>query len=74
MAILRREAEELAQLVAAVQKQLDMPGCRIALLGGLITSENPYQQMVSEVLSRLGTVVTPQHNALWGAAQMAWEL
>ena len=74
LAILRREAEELAQLVAAVQKQLDMPGCRIALLGGLITSDNPYQQVVSEVLSRLGTVVTPQHNALWGAAQMAWEL
>ena len=66
----------LEELMAAARPSalLDLPGCRIALLGGLITSENPYQQMVSEVLSRLGTVVTPQHNALWGAAQMAWEL
>ena len=74
LTILRREARELAQLVAAVQQKLNLPGCRIALLGGLISSQNPYQQVVSETLSPLGTVVTPQHNALWGAAQMAWEL
>jgi len=72
--ILRREAEELAQLVAAVQTRLDMPGCRIALLGGLIASENPYRQAVAEKLADLGSVVTAEHNALWGAAQMAWEL
>ena len=74
LAILRREAQELAQLVAAVQRKLDLPGCRIALLGGLIASENPYQQAVADALSDLGTVVSAKHNALWGAAQMAWEL
>lgn len=72
--ILRREAGELAQMVAAVQGRLDMPQCRIALLGGLIASENPYRQAVVEALSGLGTVVAPEHDALWGAAQMAWEL
>ena len=27
-----------------------------------------------EQLTYLGTVVPPTHDALWGAAQMAWEL
>ena len=72
--ILRQEAGELAEMVAAVQKRLGMPQCRIALLGGLISSDNPYRQAVVNALSCLGTVVPAQHDALWGAAQMAWEL
>lgn len=72
--ILREGASELAQMVAAVQKKLGMPQCRIALLGGLIAVENPYRQAVVEKLSTLGTVVSAEHDALWGAAQMAWEL
>lgn len=72
--ILRQEAGELEQMVAAVQEKLDMPDCRIALLGGLFASENPYRQVVEEILAPLGTVVAPEHDALWGAAQMAWEL
>ena len=72
--ILRREAEELAALVKAVQRRLSMPGCAIALLGGLLTEENAYRQVVTEELSALGQVVDAKHSALWGAAQMAWEL
>lgn len=72
--ILRQEAGELARMVAAVQSRLNMPHCRIALLGGLITGENPYRQAVVDTLSTLGSVVSAQRNALWGAAQMAWEL
>ena len=72
--ILRREAGELARMVAAVQSRLKIPHCRIALLGGLITGENPYRQAVVDTLSTLGSVVSAQRNALWGAAQMAWEL
>jgi len=72
--ILRREAAELAQMVGAVQEKLDMPNCRIALLGGLISSENPFRQTVAEKLACLGTVIAAEHDALWGAAQMAWEL
>ena len=72
--ILRREAEELAQLVRAVQQRLGMPKCRISMLGGLLSSENPYRRAAAEALTYLGTVVPPRHDALWGAAQMAWEL
>lgn len=72
--ILRQGAGELARMVAAVQQRLDMPRCRIALLGGLIASENAYRQVVAEQLTYLGTVVPARHDALWGAAQMAWEL
>ena len=71
--ILNRGAEELYALVAAVQKRLDLPGCPIALLGGLITTDNPYRRIVAEKLSALGAVIAPAHDALWGAAQMAWE-
>ena len=72
--ILRREARELGELVRAVQNRLGLPGCRIALLGGLLSSDNPYSRMVKAELSGLGAVVSPEHDALWGAAQMAYEL
>lgn len=72
--ILRRGAGELASLVSAVQNRLGMPGCRIAMLGGLLTEENAYRKVVAEELSQLGMVTDAAHNALWGAAQMAWEL
>lgn len=72
--ILCKEADALAEMVGAVQRRLGMKGCRIAMLGGLLTEENVYRKVVEEKLSALGTVVSPRHNALWGAAQMAWEL
>jgi len=72
--ILRRGAEELAALAAAVQDRLGIPGCRIALLGGLLTEKNAYRKVVAEELSCLGCVMAGEHSALWGAAQMAWEL
>lgn len=72
--ILDQGAQELAQLVSAVQERLDLFQCRIALLGGLLETDNPYRRVVAERLTCLGTVVPAAHNALWGAAQMAWEL
>lgn len=74
LAILTRGAAELGKLVSAVQTRLGLAGCDIALLGGLLTGENPYRTLVAQTLSRLGRVVSPAHDALWGAAQMAWEL
>ena len=53
--------------------RLGLGGCRIALLGGLLSSENPYQEAVIQALSAIGTPLSPAHDALWGAAQMAWE-
>jgi len=72
--ILEHGAEELSELVQAVQRKLDLPGCTIALLGGLLSSANPYRDAVVAELSKLGNVIAPAHDALWGAAQMAWEL
>ena len=74
LCILTQGAQELAQLVFAVQERLGLPRCRIALLGGLIAFENPYRQAVVDALTYLGAVVPARHDALWGAAQMAWEL
>ncbi len=72
--ILRRGAQELYDLVAAVQNRLGLSGCPIALLGGLLSEENPYRRRVVQTLSPLGTPMAPAHDALWGAAQMAFEL
>lgn len=73
-AILDRGAEELYQLTAAVQRRLGLEKPTIALLGGLLSQDNPYRRRVEEKLSTLGPVISPAHDALWGAAQMAWEL
>ena len=72
--ILARGAEELYALVAAVQENLGLSQCPIALLGGMIAADNPYRRIVVEKLGALGDVIAPAHNALWGAAQMAFEL
>lgn len=74
MHILHQEADEIVQMVSAVQRKLSLAGCPIALLGGLFASCNPYYAIVQEKLSRMGEVKAPAHDALWGAAQMAWEM
>lgn len=72
--ILHREAGELACMVMAVQQRLEMPDCPIALLGGLFESDNPYRRIVENELKHYGHVQRPNHDALWGAAQIAWEI
>ena len=74
LAILERNARELYELVAAVQRRLGLSGCPIACLGGLIAGETIYRRVVARQLEELGRVIHPAHDALWGAAQMAWEL
>lgn len=72
--ILNRGAGELYDMALAVQKKLHLQGCQIALLGGLFSGDNSYRRCAVEKLSALGSVIAPAHDALWGAAQMAWEL
>ena len=72
--ILARGADDLHEMVKAVQQRLGLRNCRIALLGGLLAEENPYRNAVAEKLTYLGTVIPAAHDALWGAAQMAYEL
>ena len=72
--ILDRGAQALSELVEAVQRSLSLSGCQIALLGGLLSQDNVYRQTVVSHLSHIGTPIAPAHDALWGAAQIAWEL
>lgn len=71
--ILETGAGELYELVAAVQRKLGLEGCPIAFLGGLIAQDTIYRRVVARRLEELGTVIYPARDALWGAAQMAWE-
>ncbi len=73
-ALLEEQARELSLLAEAVQRQLGMTRCPIALLGGLLEKDNVYRAAAARTLSPLGDVIYPAHDALWGAAQMAWEL
>jgi len=72
--ILDRGADELYRMAEAVQRRLGLEGRPIALLGGLLSEDNIYRRRVEARLSPLGPVIYPAHDALWGAAQMAWEL
>ncbi len=72
--LLEEQARELYLLAEAVQRQLGMPRCPIALLGGLLETDNVYRAAVARTLGPLGDVIYPAHDALWGAAQTAWEL
>lgn len=72
--ILNRGAGELYRMVEAVQRRLGLEKQPIALLGGLLSGDNAYRRSVAQRLSPLGEVIAPAHDALWGAAQMAWEL
>lgn len=71
--ILETGAGELYELVAAVQRKLGLEGCPIAFLGGLIASDTIYRRIVARRMQELGTVIYPARDALWGAAQMAYE-
>lgn len=71
--ILETGAGELYELVAAVQRKLGLEGCPIAFLGGLIASDTVYRRIVARRMQELGTVIYPARDALWGAAQMAYE-
>ncbi len=71
--LLDRNARELVALVRAVQARLDLQNCSVALMGGLLETENPYRRMVANKLSEVGKPATATHDALWGAAQIAWE-
>ena len=72
-AILRREAEELRIMVSALARELAAVQPRVALMGGLLAEENVYRETVCAALSGTAQPVRPMHDALWGAAQLAFE-
>ena len=72
--ILRDNAAQLTEIARALAERLGMPRPRIALLGGLLANDTLYGRMVREALAPVCLTPDPEHDALWGAAQLAWEL
>ena len=71
--ILQRGAGELAEMLRAVQAQLGLGKCPVAILGGLGGKENLFRDMVEAEIAPMAQPVQPLHDALWGAAQLAFE-
>ena len=70
--ILRRGAEELARLVRAVMDRLALEnGSPCALAGGLLAGDNVYRRLVAETLAPFCRAAAPEHDALFGAVQLA---
>lgn len=74
MEILRQSAGELAKLAGALAARLGGERPRIALLGGLLANDTRYGAIVRELLAPVCDTPEPLHDALWGAAQLAWEM
>ena len=57
----------------ALAQRLCMERPRVALLGGLLQNDTPYAQVVRGQLAAVCEPAAPEHDALWGAAQLAYE-
>lgn len=71
--ILEREAAALGDMVTVLKRKLQLSAPRIVLFGSLLTNDSVYRDLVREKLSQLGTITPPEHDALYGAAALAWE-
>ena len=70
--ILRRGAAELARLVSAVMGKLGLEnGSPCALAGGLLAEDNVYRRAVCAALAPFCRPAAPEHDALFGAVQLA---
>ncbi|MCQ2558231.1 MAG: hypothetical protein MJ135_03820 [Oscillospiraceae bacterium] len=72
LALLRRQAEQLRPQVEALAHKLSIERPRLALLGGLLMPKNSYRSLVEQALSSCAELVEPEHDALWGAAELAY--
>ena len=70
--ILRRGASELVRLVRAAMEHLRLEkGAPCALAGGLLAENNVYRRMVCAALTPFCCPAAPEHDALYGAVQLA---
>lgn len=72
--ILESNAEELSKIARALADRLKMKRPRVALLGGLLLYDTVYGRLAREALRPVCEAIAPEHDALWGAAQLAWEM
>ncbi len=70
--ILHRGAAELARLASAVMGRLGLEnGSPCALAGGLLAEDNVYRRAVCAALAPFCRPAAPEHDALFGAVQLA---
>ncbi len=73
MEILRKNADDLAQMAAVLSRKLNLDAPRIALAGGLLMNDNIYRELTAAKLAEFARVVKPEHDALYGAVSLAEE-
>lgn len=74
LSLLQSNADQLTQIASALAARLKMERPRIALLGGLLANDTIYGRLVRRALQPVCETPEPEHDALWGAAQLAWEM
>lgn len=72
--VLENNARELTEIARALAERLQMKRPRVALLGGLLANDTVYGGIVRKALLPVCETPEPEHDALWGAAQLAWEM
>ena len=72
--ILRKNSDDLALMSRVLIRRLNLHVPRIAAAGGLLANENIYRRMVVKKLSAFAEVIDPEHDALYGAVTLAWEV
>ena len=72
--ILRKGVRELTEIIRALTARMKMKRPRIALLGGLLANKTEYGKLVREELRAICEPAEAEHDALWGAAQLAREM
>lgn len=73
MDILKTECEELALIVSAVSRKMGGERFRLSLFGGLLENDTVYRRITEERLSAYAEIIKPEHDALYGAAKLAYE-
>lgn len=75
--IIRKNARQLSELVAAVGRRLGLEGPRVAMLGGMLENETMLRREFIQAMAEKYpqcTCIAPIHNACIGAVMMAEEM
>lgn len=72
--ILEKQAAELVKLAETVAAKLKLEKPDIVLLGGMLESGSWYAANVIEKIRRFANITERTHDAVWGAAQIAYQM
>ena len=71
--ILDQESRELVIMISTIMRQMKVKPLRLALLGGLMEHDTLYRRIVQDKLSAFAQLVSPEHDAIYGATRLALE-